>query len=193
MTWFLSFLPAESFMGLLRLPERVALGLRVRKATLSVVEYWDGQGFTCEPPSWHQRRVSMSSERTDTIKTPIRLRYASSDDLLHPLNHPVVLAADALAALDFRTLVAVEDEEREEGDAHEPCAAEEGAELDVDAEKRNPPHSLSSRTSIDSASGSLPALNSLPGATRQSESSSSVTKDAPWQRNESERSLPASF
>ena len=54
------------------------------------------------------------------------------DDLLHALDHPVVLAADALASLDLRTLRAIEYEEREEGHAHESCTAEEeGAELGV--------------------------------------------------------------
>ena len=50
-----------------------------------------------------------------------------------------------------------------------------------------------SLTSIDSASGSLHALHSLPDATRQSESDSSVAKDTPRARNESGRSLPGSF
>lgn len=51
----------------------------------------------------------------------------------------------------------------------------------------------SSLTSIDSATGSLKALHSLPGTIRQSESDSSVPKDTPRQRNESERSLPATL
>ena len=50
-----------------------------------------------------------------------------------------------------------------------------------------------SLTSIDSASGSLHALHSLPDAVRQSESDSSVAKDTPRPRNESGRSLPGSF
>ncbi len=50
-----------------------------------------------------------------------------------------------------------------------------------------------SLTSIDSASGSLSALHSLPDAIRQSESDSSVAKDTPRPRNESNRSLPTSF
>lgn len=48
----------------------------------------------------------------------------------------------------------------------------------------------SSLTSIDSASGSLRALQSLPGAIRQSESADS---SGPTERNESERSLPATL
>ena len=50
-----------------------------------------------------------------------------------------------------------------------------------------------SLTSIDSASGSLHALHSLPDAVRQSESDASVAKDTPRPRNESGRSLPGSF
>ena len=51
-----------------------------------------------------------------------------------------------------------------------------------------------SLTSIDSATGSLRALQSLPGPIRQSESAdSSGAKDTPRQRNESERSLPATL
>ncbi|KAI0773557.1 hypothetical protein C8Q74DRAFT_766397 [Fomes fomentarius] len=47
-----------------------------------------------------------------------------------------------------------------------------------------------SLTSIESASGSLRALQSLPGAIRQSESAES---SGPTERNESERSLPATL
>ena len=60
------------------------------------------------------------------------LEAESRDDLLHALDHPVVLAADALASLDLRTLRAIEYEKREERHAHESCATEEeGAELGV--------------------------------------------------------------
>ncbi|PIL36425.1 hypothetical protein GSI_00113 [Ganoderma sinense ZZ0214-1] len=50
-----------------------------------------------------------------------------------------------------------------------------------------------SLTSIDSASGSLRALHSLPDATQQSESDPSIAKETPRPRNESGRSLPGSF
>ncbi|KAI0751828.1 hypothetical protein C8Q80DRAFT_1159571 [Daedaleopsis nitida] len=54
--------------------------------------------------------------------------------------------------------------------------------------------SSGSLTSIDSASSSLRGLQTLPGPIRQSESDSSVVKDGtPRQRNESERSLPATL
>ncbi|RDX48560.1 hypothetical protein OH76DRAFT_662028 [Lentinus brumalis] len=53
--------------------------------------------------------------------------------------------------------------------------------------------SSTSLTSIDSATGSLRALHSLPGTIRQSESESSIAKDTPRQRNSSERSLPATL
>ncbi|RPD55123.1 hypothetical protein L227DRAFT_313971 [Lentinus tigrinus ALCF2SS1-6] len=58
---------------------------------------------------------------------------------------------------------------------------------------RRNPEASGSLTSIDSATGSLRALQSLPGTTRQSESDSSIPKDTPRQRNESERSLPATL